>query len=103
MRWFSWREVQPALAHGRGGGIALHAFRWDLRRFGHGVADPACHVMSADRPALVRFMAPFGLPALLLQPPRRHRPLVWHFDAFGVVLVRLRAAYPPPEDLDDGG
>jgi hypothetical protein len=101
VRWFSWREVSPALDHGRLGGIALHYFRWNLLRFGLGSQAPACHILSADRPRLVAFVARFGLPEFLIQPPRRHRPDVWHFDAFGRVLERLAEAYPVPEHLDD--
>jgi hypothetical protein len=101
VRWFTWREVSPALDHGRGGGIALHYFRYDLRRFGLGPRAPACHILSADRPALVAFVAPLGLPILAIQAPRRHRPDVWHFDAFGRVLERLTAAYPLPDDIED--
>jgi hypothetical protein len=102
VRWFSWREVQEALAHGRAGGIALHHFRYDLRRFGLGLGDPACHILSADRDALVTFAARFGLPEVLLKPPRPHRPTIWHFDAFGWALARLESAYPLPEGIDDG-
>src|SRR4051812_20226901 len=101
VRWFAWREVQPALTHGRCGGIALHFFRYDLRRFGLGSCEAACHILSADREALVRFGARFGLREERLQPPRPHRPDVWHFDAFGHVLERLVTAYPPPGGIDD--
>jgi hypothetical protein len=101
VRWFTWREVSPALEHGRAGGIALHYFRWNLRRFGLGSQDPACHILSADRPVLVAFVAGFGLPEFLIQAPRPHRPDVWHFDAFGPVLERLAKVYPLPEDIDD--
>src|SRR6185503_18804119 len=59
VRWFPWRAVQSAYAHGRAGGIALHRFRHDLRRFGLGQAEPACHMLSADRAALVAFAARF--------------------------------------------
>jgi hypothetical protein len=96
VRWFAWREVQPAFAHARAGGIALHLFRYDLRRFGLGANDPACHILAIDRAGLVAFVAPLGLPERVIQPPRRHRPDIWHFDAFGWVLDRLKAAYPPP-------
>jgi hypothetical protein len=101
VRWFTWREVSPALDHGRAGGIALHYFRWNLRRFGLGSQAPACHILSADRLLLVAFVARFGLPEFLIQPPRPHRPDVWHFDAFGVVLERLAEAYPLPDDIDE--
>ena len=101
IRWFSWREVSPAMDHGRAGGIALHYFRWNLRRFGLGSQAPACHVLSADRPRLVVFVARFGLPEFLIQAPRPHRPDVWHFDAFGRVLERLAEAYPLPEEIHD--
>lgn len=100
VRWFGWREVQPALAYAATGRIALHAFRWDLRRYGLGVDAPACHILSADRPRLTRFAARCGLPARLIQPPRRHRPGIWHFDAFGPVLACLQARYPPPRGLE---
>jgi hypothetical protein len=100
IRWFGWREVQEALAHAADGGIALHHFRWDLRRYGLGVDAPACHILSADRPVLIRFAGRFGLPARLIQPPRRHRPGIWHFDAFGPMLTRLQSAYPPPAGLE---
>ena len=100
IRWFGWREVQEALAHAADGGIALHRFRWDLRRYGLGVNAPACHILSADRPRLVGFAARCGLPEWLIQAPRRHRPDVWHFDAFGPVLARLQTAYPPPDGLE---
>jgi hypothetical protein len=101
VRWFSWREVSPAMHHGRLGGIALHYFRWNLQRFGLGSQAPACHIISADPDRLVTFVARFGLPEFLLQPPRKNRPDIWHFDAFGRVLDRLAEAYPLPEDLDD--
>jgi hypothetical protein len=101
VRWFAWREVQQAFAHGRGGGIALHHFRYDLRRFGLGSNAPACHVISTDRAALIVFVARFGLPERLIQFPRPNRPDIWHFDAFGRVLERLEAAYPPPEGIDE--
>jgi hypothetical protein len=100
VRWFAWWEIQPAFAHGRAGGIALHRFRYDLRRFGLGPHDPACHILSTNRAALVRFAGGFGLSEARIQPPRAHRPDVWHFDAFGQVLERLEAAFPPPDDLD---
>jgi hypothetical protein len=103
VRWFAWRQVQEALDHGRDGGIALHHFRYDLRRFGLRLGDPACHILSADRSRLVAFAAHFGMPEFLIKPPRPHRPEVWHFDAFGTMLERLKATYPPPEDLDDAG
>lgn len=102
VRWFAWREVQEAFAHARRGGIALHHFRYDLRRFGLGRGDPACHIIATDRAALVAFAARFGLREAWIEPPRRHRPDIWHFDAFGWVLERLEAAYPPPEGIDDG-
>jgi hypothetical protein len=101
VRWFAWWEVQAALAHGRSGGIALHYFRYDLRRFGLGPRDPCCHIISADRDALVAFAERFGLPAWLLKPPRPHRPDIWHFDAFGWVLDLLQIDYPPPTDIDE--
>lgn len=101
VRWFRWREVGDALAHAREGGIALHHFRYDLRRFGLGPYDPACHILSVDREALVLFVAQFGLNEERIQPPRRHRPDVWHFDAFGPVLERLLDAYPPPGDIEE--
>lgn len=96
VRWFTWREVRAAFAHGRAGGVALHTFHHDLRRFGLGPREPACHIISADRAALVAFGARFGLRAAWIEPPRAHRADLWHFDAFGDVLARLVAAYPPP-------
>ena len=101
VRWFAWRDVQEALAHGRTGGIALHYFRYDLRRFGLRLGDPACHILSADRAVLVDFAERFGLPEVLIKPPRRNRPRVWHFDAFGWALERLEAAYPLPAGIDE--
>lgn len=95
-RWFAWWEVQEALAYGRASGIALHYFRYDLRRFGLGRNDPACHILSAERAALVAFGAAFGLREAWLEPPRRHRPDIWHFDAFGPLLTRLLVAHPLP-------
>lgn len=100
IRWFHWWEVQEALAHGRSGGIALHYFRYDLRRFGLGPRDPACHIIASDPQALVAFAGRFGLPSWLLKSPRPHRPDIWHFDAFGWVLDRLVVAYPPPPSID---
>jgi hypothetical protein len=102
VRWFAWWEVQDAFAHGRRGGIALHHFRYDLRRFGLGPRDPACHIISADRAALVAFAARFGLREGWIEPPRPHRPDIWHFDAFGLVLDRLIATYPLPDAIDNG-
>lgn len=96
VRWFAWRAVRDALAHGRAGGIALHRFRHDLRRFGLGADEPACHMLSADRAALVAFGARFGLRAAWLEPPRPRRPDIWHFDVFGPTLRALEAAYPLP-------
>ncbi len=96
VRWFAWREVRAAFAHGRAGGIALHRFHHDLRRFGLGAREPACHILSANRAALVAFAARFGLREAWIEPPRPHRPDIWHFDAFGRVLERLEVAYPPP-------
>jgi hypothetical protein len=101
VRWFAWREVQAALAHGRTGGIALHHFHWDLRRFGLGPGDPTCHIISADPVALTRFVSRFGLPPRLLKPPRPHRPDIWHYDAFGWALELLKTTYPPPTGVDD--
>jgi hypothetical protein len=101
VRWFAWWEVQPALAHGRAGGIALHHFRYDLRRFKLGAREPACHIISTDRAALVAFAAPFGLHEALIRPPRAHRPDIWHFDAFGRALVRLQVVYPLPDGIDE--
>lgn len=95
-RWFAWWDVQEALAYGRLPGIALHHFRYDLRRFGLGRNDPACHILSADRPALLAFGAAFDLRPAWLEPPRRHRPGIWHFDLFGPLLARLLVAYPLP-------
>lgn len=103
VEWFPWREVQPALAFGRRGGIALHYFRYDLRRFGLRIDSPCCHVLSADRDRLIAFAERFGLPPFLIKPPRSHRPDVWHFDAFGWVLDDLIAAYPPPDTIDEAG
>ncbi len=95
VRWFAWRAVREALAHGRAGGIALHRFHHDLRRFGLGSSEPACHMLSADRAVLVAFGARFGLRAAWLEPPRLRRPDIWHFDVFGTILQELEAAYPP--------
>ena len=99
VRWFAWRAVREALAHGRTGGIALHRFRHDLRRFGLGPSEPACHMLSADRAALVTFGSRFGLRPAWLEPPRPRRPDIWHFDLFGAVLRELEVAYPPPGEL----
>ena len=99
VRWFAWWEVQEALQHGREGGIALHYFRYDLRRFGFGRNDPACHILSSDRPMLIVFGARFGLREAWLEPPRRHRPEIWHYDAFGPLLVRLFRDHPLPEEI----
>lgn len=113
VRWFAWREVRAAFAHGRTGGIALHRFRHDLRRFGFGAAEPACHMISADRARLVAFAARFGLRAAWIEPPRGGRPGradIWHFDIFGDLLARLETVYPPPpatgaegDPRDEGG
>ncbi len=96
VRWFAWRDVYAAFAHGRAGGIALHRFRHDLRRFGLGADAPACHMLSADRAALVAFAGRFGLRPAWIEPPKPHRPDIWHFDVFGPTLHTLEAAYPPP-------
>ncbi|HET8626877.1 MAG TPA: hypothetical protein VFL91_05640 [Thermomicrobiales bacterium] len=106
VRWFAWREVRAAYAYARAGGIALHAFQHDLRRFGFGPREPACHILSADRAALVAFAARFGLREAWIEPPRPRRPDLWHFDAFGPALERLKAAYPPGHttaSAEDGG
>lgn len=97
VRWFAWRDVRAALAHGRAGGIALHRFRHDLRRFGFGPNEAACHMLSADRAALVAFAAGFGLRAAWIEPPRPRRPDIWHFDVFGTILQQLEMVYPPDE------
>jgi hypothetical protein len=99
IRWFAWREVQEALAFGRAGGIALHHFHYDLRRFGLGSHAPCSHIISADRDALVAFGARFGLPERLIKEPRPHRPDIWHFDAFGWVLDLLQEDYPLPDGV----
>ena len=99
IRWFAWWEVQDALEYSRSGGIALHYFRYDLRRFGLGRNDPACHILSADRVALIAFGAEFGLREAWLEPPRRHRPEIWHYDAFGPLLVHLLRAHPLPATI----
>ena len=101
VHWFAWWELQDAFAYGRRGGIALHHFHYDLRRFGLGPRDPACHILSADRAALVAFAARFGLREAWIEPPRPHRPDIWHFDAFGSVLDQLVAAYPLPDGIDN--
>lgn len=100
--WFDWWEVQEALAHARAGGIALHYFRYDLRRFGLGRDEPACHILSADHASLVAFGSAFGLRREWLEAPRRHRPEVWHFDAFGPLLERLLEVYPLPAAIGHG-
>ena len=99
VRWFAWRAVREALDHGRAGGIALHRFRHDLRPFGLSAFEPACHMLSADRAALVAFGGRFALRAAWLEPPRTRRPDIWHFDLFGLALRELEAAYPPPEEV----
>jgi hypothetical protein len=101
VRWFAWREVQEALEFGRQGGIALHYFRYDLRRFGLGKYDPCCHVISADRARLVTFAGSFGLHEFLLKRPRPQRPGIYHFDFFGRALQRLAAEHPPPIGILD--
>lgn len=101
VRWFRWWEVQEAFAYGRTGAIALHHFRYDLRRFGLGPRDPACHILSTDRASLVKFGARFGLREGWIEPPRRHRPDIWHFDAFGRVLDQLVEVYPLPAHVDE--
>lgn len=100
VRWFAWWEVGEALAYGRAGHIALHYFRYDLRRFGLGMRDPCCHVMSADRALLTAFVGQFGMPEFLIRPPRRHRPDVWHFDAFSWVLDAIQRQYPLPPEVE---
>jgi hypothetical protein len=103
VEWFRWREVQEALAYARTGAIALHYFHYDLRRFGLRIDSPCCHVLSADPDRLTAFVARFGLPPLLIKPPKPHRPDVWHFDAFGWVLDNLMFSYPPPFSIDGDG
>jgi len=98
--WFPWWKVQPALAHGRTGGIALHRFRYDLRRFGLGPRDLACHIISADSDTQIGYAARIGL-RTRIHPPRRHRPEVWHLDAFGPPLLSIERAYPPPPGIDE--
>lgn len=97
--WFGWRDLAAAYQLARAGGIALHIFRHDLRRFGFSATEPACHIISADRKALVAFASGVGLRAAWIEPPRRHRPDLWHFDAFGGVLARLLVDYPLPEGV----
>jgi hypothetical protein len=99
IRWFAWRAVREALDYGRTGGIALHRFRHDLRPFGLGAFEPACHMLSTNRTALVEFGARFGLRPAWLEPPRSRRPDIWHFDLFGAALRDLEAVYPPPEEV----
>jgi hypothetical protein len=94
--WFAWREVYDALEFGRGGGIALHYFRYDLRRFGLGSYDPCCHVLSSNRAKLVAFAAELGMPEYLIKRPRPRRPHIWHYDVFGRHLQRLQELYPMP-------
>ena len=101
VRWFGRWELQAAFVHGRAGGIALHHFRWDLRRLGLGRLDPACHMLSVDRDALTAYAARFGLAASSLQAPRPYRPDIWHFDLYGATLERLADAHPPPAGLAD--
>jgi hypothetical protein len=96
VRWFGRWELPAAFAHGRAGGIALHRFRWDLRRVGLGRLDPACHMLSADHEASTAFGARFGLLASALEAPRPFRPDIWHFDLYGATLERLTIAYPLP-------
>ena len=104
VRWFGRWDLHAALAHGRAGGIALHHFRWDLRRLGLGRLDSACHMLSADREALTAFGARFGLSATSLEAPRPYRPDIWHFDLYGATLERLTDAYPlPTAVVDDRG
>ena len=105
VRWFGRWELPAAFAFGRAGGIALHHFRWDLRRFGLGRLDPACHMLSAEPRLLVACAARFGLGASSLQPPRPYRPDIWHFDLYGATFERLTTAYPPPAGVtnDDPG
>jgi hypothetical protein len=97
--WFGWHQVQDAFTHARGGGIALHYFHWDLRRFGLGVGDPACHVISADSTLLEAFATNLGLERVKLSPPRPNRADIWHFDAFAWVLDVLVQTYPPPAEI----
>jgi hypothetical protein len=99
IRWFAWREVHPAIAYARGGGMALHRFHYDLRRFGLGRSDPVCHVIATDPQVLMEFGLILGMPRIKLSAPRPHRPDIWHFDAFDWVLANLEAAYPPPEGI----
>ncbi len=103
VQWFSWRDVRAAIAFGRTGGIALHRFRHDLRAFGLGQNEPACHMLSADRAALVQFASQFGLKPEWIEPPRSRRPDIWHFDLFGVALRKLEVQYPPPSSIDSRG
>jgi hypothetical protein len=98
--WFSRRQVQPAFAHARAGGIALHVFRWDLTRFGLGTADPVCHVIGVDPAQLEAFSRRLGIEQVKLTSPRPYRPDIWHFDAFGRVLIALCELYPPPPEID---
>ncbi len=79
VRWFAWRQVRAAFAHGRNGGIALHRFRHDLRRFGLTSSEPACHILSADRAAVVAFGARFGLRVAWIEPPCPRRRDMWLF------------------------
>jgi hypothetical protein len=99
VRWFAWREVYDALAFGCAGGVALHYFHYDLRRFGLGAYDPCCHVLSSDRATLVAFAAELGMPEYLIKRPRPRRPHIWHYDAFGRHLQRLQELYPMPWPL----
>lgn len=97
--WFGWREVTPALQFAREGGIALHYFHFDLRRFGLTRDDPCCHLLGSDRIQLINFAGGFGLPAWALQADRPHRRGVWHFDAFGPALAAICDHYPPPDTV----
>jgi hypothetical protein len=95
VRCFSPYEVHDALTYALTGNIALHFFRYDLRRLGLGKDDPACHILSNGPSTLADFMHDLGIPPRPLHPPRPNRPAIWHADAFGWVLGVILRLYPP--------
>ena len=98
----AWDELVAAMPRPSPFLLSAWLVEW-WRHFGAGGRLAVSTAFRGDRlvaglPLFVR--ARFGL-RTRIQPPRRHRPEVWHFDAFGPPLLSLERAYPPPPGIDE--